>query len=197
MKITSVRAKFEYALTERDLDMLDVTIGRYGGRLYDVDDVRRLALAKHGEHGIEQTKRAQALVVENAQRDRQQRADILRQALEARGLTLRSDSRLCEGFVEYGRGDVASIVNTMDEMRFFHAHTRYPDIVHALMREAWDEVHERRLRGERVPGPNRDALSERAKHKAFTEFVIRHGMLDGRLPLHIRRAVYEHHQQQL
>jgi len=49
----------------------------------------------------------------------------LERALEQRGCSLRSDSRLCQAYIDYGHGNVSSIVNTMNEMRFFFGHTGY------------------------------------------------------------------------
>lgn len=49
----------------------------------------------------------------------------LETALEQKGCSLRSDSRLCEAYIDYGYGDVVGIVKTMNEMRFFFGHTEY------------------------------------------------------------------------
>lgn len=88
-------------------------------------------------------------VVACVQRDRD-----LRAALAQRGLELREDSRLCENYVKRGRGTVHEIVDIMDEMRFYHAHTNY-----ATYRK---EIYNRH-------GYNMDAseISEQAKARAW------------------------------
>lgn len=60
---------------------------------------------------------------------------VLKEALEAEGLELREDSRLCQAYVMYDEGEVADIVATMREMRFFHEHTRYAEYARALRRD--------------------------------------------------------------
>eukprot|EP00644_Phytophthora_capsici_P016112 jgi/Phyca11/528281/estExt2_fgenesh1_pm.C_PHYCAscaffold_280043 len=47
-------------------------------------------------------------------------------ALKSRGLQLRPGSKLCERFIIAGDGDIASIVDTMEEMRFLNGCTDYP-----------------------------------------------------------------------
>ena len=54
-----------------------------------------------------------------------EREHALRTALAERGLELRDDSRLCYNYVHRGWGTIPEIVDTMDEMRFYHAHTNY------------------------------------------------------------------------
>ncbi len=51
----------------------------------------------------------------------------LKEALRARGLELRHDSRLCEAYVMREEGDVDDIVDRMAEMRFFHDHTTFAE----------------------------------------------------------------------
>lgn len=57
--------------------------------------------------------------------DRAAREKVLRAALAVRGLQLRSDSRLCEQYIWFGEGSIHKLVDTMDEMRFYFAHTSY------------------------------------------------------------------------
>jgi hypothetical protein len=47
--------------------------------------------------------------------------------LAARGLALRADSRLCQQYIEQGQLSLRWVVNVMDEMRFYFAHTNYDD----------------------------------------------------------------------
>lgn len=82
-----------------------------------------------------------------------QRDQVLRAALAGRGMVLRRDSRLCEAFVLHGEGDVALIVDVMDEMRFYHTHTNY-----AVCREQIYRQHRNMDAGD---------VSERAKERAW------------------------------
>ncbi|KAL4114191.1 hypothetical protein PRIC2_014871 [Phytophthora ramorum] len=50
----------------------------------------------------------------------------LRAALGKRGLTIRSDSRLCKDYIAAGHGNIGSVVDTMEEMNFLFTHTDYP-----------------------------------------------------------------------
>ncbi|KAE9288413.1 hypothetical protein PF008_g26150 [Phytophthora fragariae] len=52
-----------------------------------------------------------------------QRYVKLTEALKARGLKLRDDSRLCMGYITAGYGQIESVVDTMEEMNFLFAHT--------------------------------------------------------------------------
>lgn len=61
--------------------------------------------------------------------DRAAREKELKAALALRGLELRSDSRLCEQYIWFGEGDIDRLVDTMEEMRFYFAHTSYPSEV--------------------------------------------------------------------
>lgn len=62
----------------------------------------------------------------NAACDRTAREKELKAALTLRGLEMRSDSRLCEQYIWFGEGDIDKLVDTMEEMRFYFAHTSYP-----------------------------------------------------------------------
>ncbi|RLN96228.1 hypothetical protein BBJ28_00009129 [Nothophytophthora sp. Chile5] len=46
-------------------------------------------------------------------------------ALEARHLSLRTDSQLCKKFIAFGAGLVENVVDTMEEMAFLFGHTAY------------------------------------------------------------------------
>jgi hypothetical protein len=53
---------------------------------------------------------------------------------------LRSDSRLCENYIQTGVGDPIEIANTMAEMKFLFAHTHYKHILENLKERASDEL---------------------------------------------------------
>jgi len=93
---------------------------------------------------------------------RQERESQLVEALRERGLERRSDSRLCDEYVE-GRSeyDLDHIVDIMEEMRFYYRRTRY---VHHVKRIK----NEHREWGERW---RHDEVSEDAKERALDQWL--------------------------
>lgn len=57
------------------------------------------------------------------------RKNILIDALKAVGLSLRSDSSLCQQYIENGTGYVDDIVVTMRQMHFLYNKTNYPELM--------------------------------------------------------------------
>lgn len=93
------------------------------------------------------------------------RAKELADALSLRNLELRADSRLCNAYIESGVGDIDEIVDVMDEMRFYHAHTNYPYEVQFTS-------------------------SQEAKNRALNNWVAGGGRLDDPdLPLSLKKTV--------
>lgn len=56
---------------------------------------------------------------------RQQRREALEEALAVVGLRLRRDSKLCQSYIQTGRGDLRYIVDKMHEMDWYHTKTDY------------------------------------------------------------------------
>jgi hypothetical protein len=75
-------------------------------------------------------------------RARAAREKEVRTALASRGLQLRSDSRLCENYILFGDGLINRVVDTMEEMQFFFAHTAYP---REILRTSSEEAKKRAL----------------------------------------------------
>ncbi|KAK1931198.1 hypothetical protein P3T76_013387 [Phytophthora citrophthora] len=69
-----------------------------------------------------------------------QRFTALLTALKSRGLQLRPGSKLCEQFIVGGNGDIASIVDTMEEMRFLNGCTDYTRRCQRKIESTQDEV---------------------------------------------------------
>lgn len=90
------------------------------------------------------------------------RHELLQDRLREHGVTLREDSRLCAGYVFFGKGDPESIARTMAEMEFFHHHTDYKRAVNVIRREKAPYVKDR------------DTLSLMAKKRAL-RWLIRSG----------------------
>ena len=137
------------------------------------DDSRKQKLDKYARL-IQFSRRAQALA--NAYADvadaeslpalaeMHQRMTELSEDLEERGCTLRSDSAMCRTFVEDGIGHPPSIVDTMEEMKFYFEHTAY--------RAHMQQWH----------------FSDFAKEVALKEWVLRHGALSTLIPQSLRDA---------
>ena len=90
------------------------------------------------------------------------RKELLEEKLNALGLQLRDDSRLCTRFVFFGVGDADEIAATMHEMEWFYVCTRYRQALAVIRRE-------------NVPYfIDRDALSAMAKRRAL-RWLVRAG----------------------
>ena len=78
--------------------------------------------------------------------------------LAARGLALRTDSRLCQQYIQGAKLSLGGVVNIMDEMRFYFAHTDYEET-----REGLREVRPRiRSAPSKQRGKARSALAAAA-----------------------------------
>lgn len=85
----------------------------------------------------------------------------LTDALENKGLELRSDSRLCEQYVRNGSLSLELVVNTMEEMNFYHNYTNYREIYGDIVEEMLN--YKGRF--------DKDEVSEEAKSEALDLFV--------------------------
>jgi hypothetical protein len=116
------------------------------------------------------------------------RAELGR-ALNAVGCVLREDSHLCNSYIYYGGVELQDVVNTMEEMKFFFAHTKYKEIFDGLHQIAQDEYdmaafefdydrHEDSSARRRKTRPlfrhffDRHSASQTAKEMALTEFIV-------------------------
>jgi hypothetical protein len=105
-----------------------------------------------GEHGFalekERLQQGRDKRTASQKRKQEQRTQELASLLQARGCTLRDDSRLCDAYIKRGEGNAEDIARIMHEMKFFHEHTNYAntyeDIKHDELRwKGWynfDEV---------------------------------------------------------
>lgn len=77
---------------------------------------------------------------------RDQRREDLKTALATHGLQLRSDSAVCEQYIQNGAGNLETTVRLMRQMDYFHKHTNYPRIYSQLLQDAYDtatqEIHD-------------------------------------------------------
>ena len=71
-----------------------------------------------------------------------QRANELYEALTRAKLVMRSDSILIREYVENGRRDIDSIVNTMSEMKFLYQHDKCLGYTHNMELEMEEEISE-------------------------------------------------------
>ena len=63
------------------------------------------------------------------------RLAMITSALSAVGCTFRTDSKLCEAYIDHGDGDLETVVNAMREMKFYFDHTKYQQIRNELYEE--------------------------------------------------------------
>jgi hypothetical protein len=66
---------------------------------------------------------------------REEREAVMRSELADLGLELRSDSRLCEFYVDHGFGNPKEIAATMEEMEWFFRNTGYARAKRIVRRE--------------------------------------------------------------
>jgi hypothetical protein len=183
-RMPASRAKGRWLLTEDDVD--DVVGGveyatnphnRHGPsmRLYLERVVRAVSLAKYGgEAGLAAARsRKSQKYVERIVSRQDKRCAELEAALAPRGLEVRADSALCNDYIEGRRTlPLASIAEIMDEMRWYHARTRYAE----LRDELFDELYEKRDRDREMWGEDSGwidphQVSEDAQMMAMGEFL--------------------------
>lgn len=105
------------------------------------------------------------LPVRNLETERNARYTELCKALEAHGCAYRTDSRLCQTYVEHGIGNVKDIIDMMLEMKFFFTYTNYASIRSAILNRIANECH---------GFIDREAASEEAKVCAVREWKKTH-----------------------
>lgn len=122
------RARAEFFLSRAHLRELQPALVRDGGvRMYDEDTLRKAALKIHGESGIRMRIRQREAQVE-LNNTRGVRAQELAEKLRRFRLSLRSDSTLCQQYINLGvkNGWTAEFVaERMAQMHFLHTCTNY------------------------------------------------------------------------
>jgi hypothetical protein len=99
--------------------------------------------------------------------EKQERRKTLQTMLTEQGCELRSDSKLCESYIEHGVGDPHNIVRIMREMKFYYTHTNYKNFLNA----AYDNY--RSCRYDYYDRPDPEEMSDQAKTKALSDWVKR------------------------
>jgi hypothetical protein len=136
--ITKTRAKKEYLLTDDDLSTFDHIEARNpyyrnspAMMLFLKSDVEQYADEKHQgkleELQAKRTKKSQT-IKDNKVARQNIRTEELKTALEKVGLELRSDSRLCQGYIENKLDQewtLDEIVSMCAEMRWLYQYTDY------------------------------------------------------------------------
>lgn len=107
---------------------------KWGETLYNLVDARKACLIKYGD--IESLELERLRLIKNREYKRNlevkkinSRKTELVQALNSHNCSLRSDSRLCDNYITKGIGNVLRIAEIMSEMKFFHNHTHYRNIL--------------------------------------------------------------------
>lgn len=69
-----------------------------------------------------------------------ERTHIITTSLKDVGLELRSDSKLCKEYIDGERNDLNNVVETMQEMDYFHKNTSYPIILGNLLNNLRQDI---------------------------------------------------------
>jgi hypothetical protein len=172
-------AKEKYGLTKKDLDILSYTVVKNPycstsvSSIYSVNDIIKRSKERFGDlKGLEKRfdqKRKRGEVIKRKKREKEVKEDIkkeergeeLRFLFKKRNLSYRSNSRLCDQFIENNIGDPDRIVDIMEEMDFYYNKTCYQE-------EYSDIVKGYREYGDRY---DRDEVSEMAKGYALRKFI--------------------------
>ena len=149
--ITLSRAYTLFRLTRRELDAIPydaVKNPHYSSgppmRLYNVGDLADACIAKYTAKGttLAQAKAKRVLATQRRENTIEQRRALrtveLTQALAARHLELRFDSRLCDNYIN-NTADALSleaVVNRMEQMHILHVHTPYAAVVDEVRNQA-------------------------------------------------------------
>jgi hypothetical protein len=140
---------------------------RYGTREWLAADVFAKCLEKHGgeagwREAVRRLQARRAVTTSRAEVQRERRRERLTAALEAQGCQLRSDSRLCDAYINDNDGDIDMIVRVMEQMHFYHTHTEYA--------QAYED--ERRAELEYKGRYDPDEISDTAKTIALSAWVM-------------------------
>lgn len=195
---TKTQAKSIFSLTEKDLENVPCTEKQnprfksaHPMKLYSSTVLIQKAKEKFGSKRLlleyqEKKKQRSIKRQETVENARHQRQEELERKLHQRGLALRSDSRLCDAYIDHGKGNVEEIVNIMHEMDFYHQHTEY----RAFYRKAWSS--EKQYSGWCDP----DYISQEAKMDALFDFARKHSGCPDYVPPTLRLDVIRIQQEQ-
>jgi len=119
---------------------------------------------------------------------RNRRRDLII-ALDALGCELRSDSRLCEAYVEEGIGSPAEIATVMREMKFYFDHTDYQ----AFHNAAYEERRQNRRYYDYDEEYESNSMSTWAKERALEQWIntTPNACDDPLLPLSLKARVIQ------
>jgi hypothetical protein len=139
-QIYRTKAKEKFGLSEEDLSYLVAITSRnptpqYSKKRYQLDDVKILARAVHGNlDTYYENRRTKADERLEKKRRRQEelrtRRAVLEEALRGSGLSIYSNDNcdMCSYYISYGIGDPNQIANVTKERGFFKRSTRYLEI---------------------------------------------------------------------
>ena len=211
-RITRTRAMAEYRLNADDMEPLPHLskpnphnsngVEHAPMRLYKMRDIVRTALLKHGglsgledvQHDIATRKQK---FRENKETKMQMRREELADALAEKGLEIRSDSYLCEQYINgSGRIPIRSVVDDAVEMDFYFKHTDYSDFLDDET-ESWMGEH---FTGEPLTVSEKSEISSSAKARALSSLMNEKSVeeiLDiSDLPASVRRLVKQRQEKQ-
>lgn len=170
--ITRTNAKKMYKLNDADLGSLPIIMKwnnthRVDMTLIPMKMLQHKADSKHfSVGGLEKKKERTAAAAEKRrntlERKRRERTAELEEALNARGLELRSDSELCDDYIE-GKNvySLERIVDIMEEMKFYHEQTDYPELYREIRSEYYDSYYQ----------VDHIEVSQTAKYSALRDWI--------------------------
>lgn len=162
-RITATTARSEYKLTDTDLDGLRCEHRRnphYKSaapmRLYAIRDVVQLAYQKHGgASGLDAAKakdlERQQRREDNVEKQRNDRREVLENALVSHGLTIDYSENACTGFLAAGRPSLENVIGTL---------RRKVSLIEALRQRGLDFREDSRLCREYIQGTTLCSLED-------------------------------------
>lgn len=108
-----------------------------------------------------------------------ERSHILDKELTKHGLSLRPDSKFCESYIRFGRGDPTEIAKSMKEMAFYHTFTDY-------LKYFWMYAAKYACENGFY---DRDEVSAQAKQRALKDFVQKYPEKQKIIPTSLHRFI--------
>jgi len=190
-------AKSKYGLTDKDMEDIDYIekyhrFHRVTMKLYSIVDIMNKACEKYGsyENFIKEKREKQKKAIqkrEEAERQIEKRRTELKDAMERQGIRLRTDSVLCNNYIEKNIGSIDHIVNVMVEMDFYFKYTNYDTEYSREKDNYWRQQHY-------ISDDDRIDISSTAKRRALQKWCLRFtnvesALLSNYLPDSLREKV--------
>ena len=125
--------------------------------------------------------------------EREERREQLQVALLAKGLMIRSDSVMCNRYINgYKQHSLEQVVDIMVNMDWLHKHTRYSEMIREAMRDAYYDARdeaEDEWDVDAIVESRRTEISEDCQARAVKSFLARNPGRRGDVPSGLRKYV--------